>query len=122
MRLHRVSLFLFTIALLFPGCASWFIKGEPPEVLVTDITPMDATLFEQRLRVDLRVRNPNDFDSNLYLGMLLKDDQKLDEAYEHLKRDLAKQFTHDVQAYAAAKTPFCDRIVGLARAVARARS
>ena len=31
-------------------------------------------------------RNPNDFDSNLYLGMLLKDDQKLDEAYEHLKR------------------------------------
>ena len=43
-------------------------------------------------------------------------------AYEHLKRDLAKQFTHDVQAYAAAKTPFCDRIVGLARAAARARS
>ena len=43
-------------------------------------------------------------------------------AYEHLKRDLAKQFTHDVQAYATAKTPFCDRIVGLARAVARARS
>jgi tetratricopeptide (TPR) repeat protein len=31
-------------------------------------------------------RNPNDFDSNLYLGMLLKDDQKLDQAYEHLKR------------------------------------
>ena len=43
-------------------------------------------------------------------------------AYEHLKRDLARQFRHDVQAYAAAKTPFCDRIVGLARAVARARS
>jgi tetratricopeptide (TPR) repeat protein len=31
-------------------------------------------------------RNPNDFDSNLYLGLFLKDDQKLDEAYEHLKR------------------------------------
>jgi GrpB-like predicted nucleotidyltransferase (UPF0157 family) len=43
-------------------------------------------------------------------------------AYEHLKRELAKQFTHDVQAYAAAKTPVCDRIVGLARAAARARS
>jgi len=32
------------------------------------------------------LRNPNDFDANLYLGMFLKDDQKLDEAYEHLKR------------------------------------
>ena len=31
-------------------------------------------------------RNPNDFDSNLYLGLFLKDDGKLDEAEEHLKR------------------------------------
>ena len=57
MRLHRAFLFLFAAVLLFPGCASWFIKGEPPEVLVTNVTPLDATLFEQRLRVDLRVRN-----------------------------------------------------------------
>jgi GrpB-like predicted nucleotidyltransferase (UPF0157 family) len=42
-------------------------------------------------------------------------------AYEHLKRDLAKRFRHDVQAYAAAKSPFCDRIVGLARAAAQPR-
>ena len=65
MRLHRVSLFLFAVALLFPGCASWFIKGEPPEVLVTNVTPLDATIFEQRLRIDPRVRNPNDFDYHL---------------------------------------------------------
>ncbi|MEQ1680760.1 MAG: LEA type 2 family protein [Nitrospira sp.] len=65
MRLHRVSLFLFAVVLLFSGCASWFIKGESPEVLVTNVTPLDATLFEQRLRVDLRVRNPNDFDYHL---------------------------------------------------------
>lgn len=39
-------------------------------------------------------------------------------AYERLKRDLAAQSEHDVQAYARAKTPFCDRIVGLARAAA----
>ena len=65
MRLHRASLFLFAVALLFAGCATWFIKGEPPEVLVTNVTPLDATLFEQRLRVDLRVRNPNDFDYHL---------------------------------------------------------
>lgn len=38
------------------------------------------------------------------------------EAYERLKRDLAERFRRDVQAYAAAKTPFCDRIVRLARA------
>jgi hypothetical protein len=31
-------------------------------------------------------RNPNDFDANLYLGIMLKDDGKLDEAHEHLKR------------------------------------
>lgn len=44
------------------GCASWFMNGEPPEVLVTNVTPLEATAFEQRLQVDLRIRNPNDFD------------------------------------------------------------
>jgi len=44
------------------GCASWFFKGEPPEVLVTNITPLEGTAFEQRLQVDLRIRNPNDTD------------------------------------------------------------
>src|SRR6185295_18373503 len=39
------------------GCASWLMKGEPPEVLVTNITPLEATAFEQRLQVDLRIRN-----------------------------------------------------------------
>jgi hypothetical protein len=38
------------------------MKGEPPEVLVTNVTPLEGTAFEQRLRVDLRIRNPNDFD------------------------------------------------------------
>ena len=65
MRLHRAASFLFAMAFLLAGCAAWFIKGEPPEVLVTNVTPLDATIFEQRLRVDLRVRNPNDFDYHL---------------------------------------------------------
>lgn len=65
MRLHRAFLFLCAGCFLFTGCASWFIKGEPPEVLLTNVTPLDATMFEQRLRVDLRVRNPNDFDYHL---------------------------------------------------------
>jgi hypothetical protein len=42
--------------------ASWLMNGEPPEVLVTNLTPLEGTAFEQRLRVDLRIRNPNDFD------------------------------------------------------------
>ncbi|MEO8047854.1 MAG: LEA type 2 family protein [Nitrospirota bacterium] len=37
------------------------MKGEPPEVLVTNVTPLEGTAFEQRLQVDLRIRNPNDF-------------------------------------------------------------
>jgi tetratricopeptide (TPR) repeat protein len=37
--------------------------------------------FEKELQ-----KNPNDFDSNLYRGLFLKDDNRLDEAYEHLKR------------------------------------
>jgi LEA14-like dessication related protein len=44
------------------GCASWLMKGEPPEVLVTNVTPLEGTAFEQRMQVDLRIRNPNDFD------------------------------------------------------------
>jgi tetratricopeptide (TPR) repeat protein len=30
--------------------------------------------------------NPNDFDSNLYLGLLLKDERDVDLAYDHLRR------------------------------------
>jgi tetratricopeptide (TPR) repeat protein len=32
------------------------------------------------------VKNPNDFDANVYVGLFLKDDGKLDEAHEYLKR------------------------------------
>ena len=42
-------------------------------------------------------------------------------AYERLKRELAEKFGDDRQAYAAAKTPFCDRIDGLARAKRQGR-
>ena len=47
---------------LFMGCVSLFLQAEPPEVLVTDVTPLESTIFEQHLRVNLRVRNPNDFE------------------------------------------------------------
>lgn len=38
------------------------LQPEAPEVLITNITLLNTTMFEQRLQVDLRVRNPNDFD------------------------------------------------------------
>jgi len=38
------------------------LQPESPEVLLINIIPLDTTMFEQRLQVDLRVRNPNDFD------------------------------------------------------------
>ncbi|MGC3974025.1 MAG: LEA type 2 family protein [Nitrospira sp.] len=49
-------------ALVVSGCASWMMKGEPPEVLITNVIPLEASAFEQRLQIDLRIRNPNDFD------------------------------------------------------------
>ena len=61
--LFRLVFFLF--ALLASGCASLLLDAEPPEVLVTNITPLDATLFEQQLKVDIRVRNPNPFELNV---------------------------------------------------------
>ena len=61
MRTIARSLVCFLLVAMV-GCASWLVKGEPPEVLVTNITPLEGTAFEQRLQVDLRIRNPNDFD------------------------------------------------------------
>ena len=53
---------LLLISFVLTGCASVLHQTEPPEVLVTDVKPLDSTIFEQHLQVDLRVRNPNDFD------------------------------------------------------------
>lgn len=61
MKRTRILVGILT-ALIFSGCASWMMNGEPPEVLVTNVTPLEASAFEQRLQVDLRIRNPNDFD------------------------------------------------------------
>jgi tetratricopeptide (TPR) repeat protein len=56
-------------------------------------------------------RHPNDFDANLYLGIMLKDDGKLDEAHEHLKRaqrlrsrDVAVQYALGALHLAAGRT------------------
>ena len=41
------------------GCATLGVGGEPIEVQLVSLTPLPSTAFEHRLRVDLRLRNPN---------------------------------------------------------------
>jgi LEA14-like dessication related protein len=62
MLLRRVKIAGLVSVVVMLGCASWFMKGEPPDVLITNVTPLESSAFEQRLQVDLRIRNPNDFD------------------------------------------------------------
>lgn len=42
-----------------PGCASLGVGSEPIEVDLVGLAPLPSTAFEHRLRVDLRLRNPN---------------------------------------------------------------
>lgn len=42
-----------------PGCASLGVGAELIEVNLAGLTPLPSTAFEHRLRVDLRLRNPN---------------------------------------------------------------
>ena len=48
-------------ALLLAGCAGLTSDLEPPEVSLAGLALSRPGLFEQELRLDLRVRNPNDF-------------------------------------------------------------
>lgn len=43
------------------GCAGVLPTAEPPEVSIAGVAFEQPSLFEQRLRLDLRLRNPNDF-------------------------------------------------------------
>jgi LEA14-like dessication related protein len=47
--------------LLLVGCASVLGDVEPPEVSLAGMAFDQPGLFEQRLRLDVRLRNPNDF-------------------------------------------------------------
>lgn len=85
----RTVLFAILVLTITSGCASWISKGDPPEVLITNVTPLDSTPFEQRLNVELRVRNPNDYDLQV-TGL----DFRLDVNKKRLARGLGnKAFT-----------------------------
>ncbi|MDT7040967.1 LEA type 2 family protein [Candidatus Nitronereus thalassa] len=56
------NMLLATFLLFTSGCATLLMQAEAPEVLVANIKPLGGTIFEQRVQIDLRVRNPNNFD------------------------------------------------------------
>lgn len=47
-------------AMLATGCSSLMPKLETPHLSLVGLEMVDATLFEQRIKVRLRVQNPND--------------------------------------------------------------
>ncbi len=50
---------LLVLAFLVSGCAT--LSGlDAPRVSISNITPQDMTLFEQKFIVTLRIQNPND--------------------------------------------------------------
>lgn len=53
---------LLALAAVLPGCALFGPQVAPPHVQLAGLEVVDGTLFEQRLHVELRVLNPNDFD------------------------------------------------------------
>lgn len=59
--MFRMSLALFVFGVLAAGCAHLGTPVESPSVRLVNITPASSTLFEQRLRLTLRVVNPNPF-------------------------------------------------------------
>ena len=41
------------------GCANLGIGFVTPEVQIANVVPLESTAFEQRMQVDVRIRNPN---------------------------------------------------------------
>ena len=61
MRRSLIRFMVVAAVLLGGGCAT--LSGmNPPRVNVSNVTPQDMTLFEQKFLVQLRIQNPNDFD------------------------------------------------------------
>jgi LEA14-like dessication related protein len=58
-RVLLVTLLAGAAGTLLPGCASVGAGREPIEVNLVQLAPLPSTAFEHRLRVDLRLRNPN---------------------------------------------------------------
>jgi hypothetical protein len=53
---RRLAALIWAMSL---GCAHPQWNELPPDVYVIDIVPLESTAFEQRMQIDLRIRNPN---------------------------------------------------------------
>jgi len=58
------GLAIFAMLVVLTGCAA-LDETAPPQVTLSDIRMLQGGLFEQRFQVDLRIRNPNDFDLSI---------------------------------------------------------
>ncbi len=77
----RRSVGLLIGLLLLAGCASVFSNAAPPDVSLAGLGFGEPGLFEQQLRIDLRVRNPNDFE--LGIDQVTFDLEVNDKAFAH---------------------------------------
>lgn len=59
-RMGRRRLLVFLAAGVLTGCAAMLPRLETPRLSLVGMQMVEATLFEQRLQVRLRVQNPND--------------------------------------------------------------
>jgi len=50
------------LGVLLLGCSALGPAIEQPEVFLLRITPLESTVFEQRVETEFRLRNPNDID------------------------------------------------------------
>ena len=57
--LRGIALAAALVGATLAGCATLGVGGEPIEVQLVSLTPLPSTAFEHRLRVELRLRNPN---------------------------------------------------------------
>ncbi|NLY42306.1 MAG: LEA type 2 family protein [Desulfovibrionales bacterium] len=57
----RKIMIMLAACVLFAGCAHLGKPVESPTVHLVNVTPASSTLFEQRVRLTLRVVNPNQF-------------------------------------------------------------
>lgn len=55
------GLAIVAILVVLTGCAA-LDETKPPQVTLSDIRMLQGGLLEQRFQLDLRIRNPNDFD------------------------------------------------------------
>jgi LEA14-like dessication related protein len=79
MRIHSILAVLATLVLA--GCAALPTNLETPEVSFVGLRAVEATVFEQRLEVRMKVRNPNDIE--LPVNGLDVDIELADEPFAH---------------------------------------